>query len=303
MLEIQPQVARAAEVVLGGVVEVLLVSLRALLPLPHHQLSTIALHRQVPTLSTPGAPAAKLCDDGRVRGRQASQNAQVHGRPQVIDAGDEGVLVASFEQLVQLAACEQGCEHATVSRGAPLEARVGGPDDGLPRRGIDLWAEPLLKGHVRLPHIVELRVRLEELPGVLLRLDRVQEQQAHRVLLLQLFGLMHDQVEDGLVFLHRQQALGLVEAEVGTNHSVQFQDDGLVQQRRVSLRQRIPIQELIHWPDAALGDEACVTLAEFRVQAKPNVAELRFHALCNHLLLEVFSERHGCHEYQASAKC
>mmetsp|Transcript_31004 Transcript_31004/g.79027 ORF Transcript_31004/g.79027 Transcript_31004/m.79027 type:complete len:533 (-) Transcript_31004:21-1619(-) len=255
-LEVHPQVVGVEELVLVHVLELLLVLVGALRRLAQREAAGGLVLREVAALLVRVRALADLHHEGRARGGEVRQDLEVHGGAQVVRVGDEHVLEALLQELVQGAAAEHGRVQVAVAGRAPLVAVVGLPVGRRVVAGSHL--RRLVLHELELGALAQVLVLGQGLLGVRGRGEGVHEHELQVGLVFALHDadLLSDEVQEGVAARDRQQRLRLVQAHASAQAAVQLQHNGLLQQRLrvLGLRQALVRGQRGDGVEGALGD-------------------------------------------------
>jgi len=162
-------------------------------------------------------------------------DVEVHDGTQVVDVGDEDVLLSSRNELLEETRVVQGIEDVTVSRWVP----VGLVTFGLLRTWekrlfVNSWVSRLVEGE---DVDVVVLVFLDDSGSVLVGVERVHEDEwdVDTVGLVEVLNLPNGQVEEGHAVPDLDDGLGSDTAHCGTETTVELEHGQLVKNGRVNI--------------------------------------------------------------------
>mmetsp|Transcript_141976 Transcript_141976/g.453889 ORF Transcript_141976/g.453889 Transcript_141976/m.453889 type:complete len:568 (+) Transcript_141976:131-1834(+) len=234
-LQVDPEVVGVEELVPLGVLECLLVLLRALRRLAEQQVAGGLVLGQVPALAVRGRALRGLHHEGGARIGEVGEDLEVHRGAEVVGVGHKHVLEAFLQQFVQGAAAEHRRIEVAVPRRAPLVAGLLLPSGRAEIAGSHLGC--LVLHELKVGALAELLVRGERLERVCGRGERVHKHELNLGLELLVHGahLLRDQVQEAVALGDRQQGLRLVEAHACAEAAVQLQNHGALEKAGVRL--------------------------------------------------------------------
>jgi hypothetical protein len=158
------------------------------------------------------------------------QDAEIDHGAEVVGVGQEDVLDAPFNQLVESTGVVQGLENVTVSGGVPvLEGRVEALGGGQERVLDDAGVARLVEGDD--VDVVAL-VLLDNGLGVLVGVEGVHEDEGHVDVeaAVEVLDLAHGEIEEGHALTDLNDGLGTHATHGGTETTVQLDNGQLVQE-------------------------------------------------------------------------
>mmetsp|Transcript_11641 Transcript_11641/g.31335 ORF Transcript_11641/g.31335 Transcript_11641/m.31335 type:complete len:782 (-) Transcript_11641:241-2586(-) len=254
-LQVDPEVVGVEELVPLGVLECLLVLLRALRRLAEQQVAGGLVLGQVPALAVRGRALRGLHHEGGARIGEVGEDLEVHRGAEVVGVGHKHVLEAFLQQFVQGAAAEHRRIEVAVPRRAPLVAGLLLPSGRAEIAGSHLGC--LVLHELKVGALAELLVRGERLERVCGRGERVHKHELNLGLELLVHGphLLGDQVQETVALRDGQERLRLVETHASAEASIQLQNDRLLEQRRIGLDlDLLVVHEALDGVDRGLRD-------------------------------------------------
>ncbi|GMT17579.1 hypothetical protein PFISCL1PPCAC_8876, partial [Pristionchus fissidentatus] len=228
--QMHPQVVRVEDSELGNTLELVHVVLGHLRNLEQHQ--TVLVLQSGSSLHVGPRLVRhfhhKLGRVGRVE--HEVENVEVDGGAHVVNVGQEAVLLALLDELVEQARVVESLVEVAVAGRVPglVVGALNVGDDGHERLLVDAWVARLAEG---VDGDLDIGVLLEQLLRVVVSVERVHEHQRHVnvVRLVQRLNLLHRQVEEGEVIAHRDDRLGPLAAHRRAETSVELDDHQLVE--------------------------------------------------------------------------
>lgn len=163
------------------------------------------------------------------------EDVEVNDGTEVVNVGDEDVLLAGLNELVEEARVGEGVKDVTVSGRVPVRlVRVGVLGDGEERLLVDTGVAGLVEGE---DGDVVVLVLLDDALGVLVGVERVHEDEGNVdvVLLVEVLNLTDREVEEGHALTNLNDRLGADTAHGGAETTVELEDSELVKDRRVDI--------------------------------------------------------------------
>jgi hypothetical protein len=158
------------------------------------------------------------------------KDAEIHDGTEVVGVGQENVLDATLDQLVESAGVVQGLENVTVTRGVPvLEGRVEALGGGKERVLDDTGVAGLVEGDD--VNVVAL-VLLNDGLGVLVGVEGVHQDEGNVDVeaAVEVLDLANRQIQEGHALTDLDDGLGTDTAHGGTETTVELDDGELVQE-------------------------------------------------------------------------
>jgi len=173
--------------------------------------------------------------------RHVLKDAHIHDGTQVVGVGQENVLDATLEQLVESAGVVQRLKHVTVTGRVPvLQGRVEALGGGQKRVLDDTGVTGLVESDD--VDVVAL-VLLDDGLGVLVGVEGVHEDEGHIDVVgaVEMLNLADRQIQEGHAVTDLDDGLGADAAHGGTETTVELDDGELVQELDGSVRTEIVI--------------------------------------------------------------